>query len=99
MPLADFPYIQVVFDQVRPYADKIHMEIIYRCVRLIIPGEKLFEYSSGDYQKDIALAREDGKLRNNTQERNVALYEELEAAKPEERDAILAKHQTTSPLN
>jgi hypothetical protein len=93
MQYADYPYIEVVFDQVRPYPDKIHMDIIYRCVRFVVPGENTFEYECGDYQTDIEKARDDAKLRNNTQERNVALYEELIKAKPEDRDAILAKAQ------
>jgi len=87
---ADYPYIEVVYDKVRPYADKIHLDIIYRCVRLVIPGENKFEYCSGDYERDIATARADARLRSNTQERNVALYERLVSAKPADRDAILA---------
>jgi hypothetical protein len=90
MYYADYPFIEVVFDQVRPYADKIHTDIVYRYVRLVVPGKKPFDYKSGDYQQDIAQARADS-LGSSAQERNVALYEELVKAKPEDRDAILAR--------
>ena len=56
------------------------------------------KYESGNYRTDISLARIDGAILNNLQEdRSVAAYEKLVAAKPQERYKLILSGEVVPP--
>jgi hypothetical protein len=95
--LSAHPYIRVVY-RVKEIQGTYAVDILYECVEIIRRRGPSLKYSSGNYQTDISLARIDGAILNNLQEdKSVAAYEELAAAKPEKRYKLIISGEVTPP--
>jgi hypothetical protein len=97
--VSEHPYIQVIF-QVKEIPATYGMDIVYRYVEIVRKRGPSLKYESGNYERDISLARIDGAILNNLQEdKSVAAYEKLAAARPEDRYRLIMKREVVPPTS
>ena len=74
------------------------MDIFYRYVEIVRKRGPSLKYESGNYERDISLARIEGRILNNLQvHHSVAAYEKLIAAKPQERYKLIMRGEVVPP--
>lgn len=96
--MSEHPYIQVIYE-VKEIPTTYGMDIVYGYVEIVRRRGPSLKYESGNYQTDISLARIDGAILNNLQEdKSVAAYEKLSAAKPEERYKLIMSGEVVPPF-
>ena len=95
------PYVEVIYEEKR-YPDKIDVDIRYRYVQLVRPGEEPVKYDrTGEFEGDLAEAWADAlpllpSLQNHD---SIELYRKLVEAKPNERYALLRGAGKFTPSN
>ena len=95
--MSEHPYIQVIYE-VKEIPATHGMDIVYGYVEIVRKSGPSLKYESGNYRTDISLARIDGAILNNLQEdRSVAAYEKLVAAKAQERDKLILSGEVVPP--
>jgi hypothetical protein len=96
MTLAEPPRIFAIFEWKQRRPNSIAIDVTYRHVQIVCPGEAPVKYSSGNFRKDIAEARSNGhgQIANLQEHQSVALCEKLLASKPEERYELLNERRS-----
>ena len=75
--VSEHPYIQVIYE-VKEIPATYGMDIFYRYVEIVRKRGPSPKYESGNYERDISLARIEGRILNNLQvHHSVAAYEKL----------------------
>jgi hypothetical protein len=96
MTLADSARIFAIFEWKQRRPNSFAIDVTYRHVQIVCPGEAPVKYSSGNFRKDIAEARSEAQrqIANLQEHESVALCEKLLTAKPEERYGLLNERRS-----